>query len=164
MELGYINFSNEEKNNLYKVIQSIREHHAIDELGIGRIRDAFSNEMFPGMSTLQNRAKSFAVLPALYYKAEKGHYNNVREVRRRVLDLEIKLTRQLMNGAETSEERYGITELDDDFIETFDIIGKKRGALTRGGVADYEKVSNIIVQDLKNGYLGNVTFDRLEDE
>ena len=62
------------------------------------------------------------------------------------------------------EERYGITELDDDFIETFDIIGKKRGALTRGGVADYEKVSNIIVQDLKNGYLGNVTFDRLEDE
>lgn len=109
MELGYINFSNEEKNNLYKVIQSIREHHAIDELGIGRIRDAFSNEMFPGMSTLQNRAKYFAVLPALYYKAEKGHYNNVREVRRRVLDLEIKLTRQLMNGAETSEERYGIT-------------------------------------------------------
>lgn len=101
MELGYINFSNEEKNNLYKVIQSIREHHAIDELGIGRIRDAFSNEMFPGMSTLQNRAKYFAVLPALYYKAEKGHYNNVREVRRRVLDLEIKLTRQLMNGAET---------------------------------------------------------------
>ena len=62
------------------------------------------------------------------------------------------------------EERYGITELDDDFIETFDIIGKKRGALTRGGVADYEKVSNIIVQDLKNGYLGNITFDRLEDE
>lgn len=59
MELGYINFSNEEKNNLYKVIQSIREHHAIDELGIGRIRDAFSNEMFPGMSTLQNRAKNF---------------------------------------------------------------------------------------------------------
>ena len=62
------------------------------------------------------------------------------------------------------EERYGITELDDDFIETFVIIGKKRGALTRGGVADYEKVSNIIVQDLKNGYLGNVTFVRLEDD
>ena len=109
MEIGYINFSNEEKNNLYKVIQSIRDHHAIDELGIGRIRDAFSNEMFPGMSTLQNRAKYFAVLPALYYQAEKGRYNNVREVRQRVLDLEIKLTRQLMNGAKTSEERYGIT-------------------------------------------------------
>ena len=54
MQLGYINFSQEEKNNLYKVIQSIRDHHAIDELGIGRIRDAFSNKMFPGMSTLHN--------------------------------------------------------------------------------------------------------------
>lgn len=60
------------------------------------------------------------------------------------------------------EDRYGITELDEDFIENFDAIGKKRGALTKGGVADYEKVATIIVNDLKNGYLGNVTLDRLE--
>lgn len=60
------------------------------------------------------------------------------------------------------EDRYGITELDEDFIETFDAIGKKRGALTKGGVADYEKVATIIVNDLKNGYLGNVTLDRSE--
>ena len=58
-------------------------------------------------------------------------------------------------------ERYGIKELDEDFIETFDLIGQKRGALTRGGVADYDKVCNIIIRDLKNGYLGNVTLDRL---
>ena len=60
------------------------------------------------------------------------------------------------------EERYGITEIDEDYIETFDLIGKKRGALTRGGVADYDKVANIIIRDLKNGYLGNVTLDRLD--
>lgn len=60
------------------------------------------------------------------------------------------------------EDRYGITELDEDFIETFDAIGKRRGALSRGGIADYDKVANIIIQDLKNGYLGNVTLDRLE--
>lgn len=81
------------------------------------------------------------------------------------MDLACFILRKMMKlYPKNLEERYGITELDDDFIETFDIIGKKRGALTRGGVADYEKVSNIIVQDLKNGYLGNVTFDRLEDE
>ena len=60
------------------------------------------------------------------------------------------------------EERYGITEIDEDYIETFDLIGKKRGALTRGGLADYDKVANIIIRDLKNGYLGNVTLDRLD--
>ena len=62
------------------------------------------------------------------------------------------------------EERYGITELDEDFIDTFDIIGKRRGALSKGGVADYDKVANIVIQDLKNGHLGNITLDRLEDE
>ena len=108
MDIGYINFGREEKENLYKVLQSIRDHHAIDELGIGRIRDAFSNKMFPGMSTLHNRAKYFAVLPALYYTAERGHYKNVGEVRQRIINLEIKLTRQLMNGS-PHEEQWGIT-------------------------------------------------------
>ena len=60
------------------------------------------------------------------------------------------------------EERYGVTELDEDYIEVYDTIAKRRGALTRGGVADYEKVSNIIINDLKNGYIGKVTFDRLK--
>ncbi len=62
------------------------------------------------------------------------------------------------------ENRYGIKGLDEDLIEAFETIGKRRGALTRGGVADYDKVANIIIHDLKNGYLGNVTLDRLEDE
>ena len=63
---------------------------------------------------------------------------------------------------EKLEERYGITELDEDYIETYDIIASRRGALSRGGVADYEKVSNIIVRDLKNGYFGDITLDRLK--
>jgi len=63
---------------------------------------------------------------------------------------------------EKLEERYGITELDEDYIECYDMIASRRGALTRGGVADYDKVSNIIVRDLKNGYFGDITFDRLK--
>ena len=63
---------------------------------------------------------------------------------------------------ERLEDRYGISELDDDLTETYDMIAKKRGALSRGGVADYDKVSNIIIRDLKNGYFGNTTFDRLD--
>ena len=60
------------------------------------------------------------------------------------------------------EERYGVTELDEDFIEVYDTIAARRGALSRGGVADYEKVSNIIINDLKNGSIGKVTFDRIK--
>ena len=59
-------------------------------------------------------------------------------------------------------DRYGIEELDEDLIETYDIIGKRRGAISRGGVTDYERVSEIIIRDLKNGYLGAITLDRLK--
>ena len=63
---------------------------------------------------------------------------------------------------EKLQERYGITELDEDFIETYETIGKRRGALSRGGIVDYEKVSDIIIKDLKSNYFKNITFDRLE--
>ena len=55
-------------------------------------------------------------------------------------------------------------ELDDDLIEVYDMIASRRGALSRGGVADYERVSHIIIQDFKNGYFGPVTFDRLTEK
>ena len=57
-------------------------------------------------------------------------------------------------------ERYGINELDDDLVEVYEAVGRKRGALSKGGMVDYEKVSNIIVRDLKNGYFGGITLDR----
>lgn len=65
---------------------------------------------------------------------------------------------------EKLKERYGILELDEDFVLAYEAIAKRRGALSRGGVADYDKVSNIIIRDLKNGYFGPITFDRLEEK
>ena len=63
---------------------------------------------------------------------------------------------------ERLKDRYGIEELAEDLIETYDLIGKKRGALSRGGITDYERVSDIIIKDLQNGYLGEITLDRLK--
>lgn len=61
------------------------------------------------------------------------------------------------------KERYGIDEFDiDDVIPTYDIIGKKRGCLISGGKVDYDKVSNLIINDLKEGRLGKVTFDEVK--
>ncbi|MBR5369715.1 MAG: ribosome biogenesis GTPase YlqF [Bacilli bacterium] len=63
---------------------------------------------------------------------------------------------------EKLKERYGIEELDEDFVEAYELIGRRRGALSRGGIVDYDKVSDLIIKDLKNGYFGKVTFDRIE--
>ena len=51
------------------------------------------------------------------------------------------------------QERYGIVELTEDIVDTFDIIGKKRGCLIKGGQVDYDKVINVILNDIKNGYI-----------
>lgn len=64
---------------------------------------------------------------------------------------------------EKLKERYGITSYsDDEFIDTLDIIGKKRGCLIKGGEIDYDKVFNVIMNDIKNGYIKEITFDRYE--
>lgn len=64
---------------------------------------------------------------------------------------------------EKLKERYGILDLTEDIIDTFDIIGQKRGCLIKGGQVDYDKVINIIINDIKNGYIKNITFDRIDE-
>ncbi|MDD4036083.1 MAG: ribosome biogenesis GTPase YlqF [Bacilli bacterium] len=59
------------------------------------------------------------------------------------------------------KERYSLQNIDlNDITNTLDLIGKKRGALIKGGEIDYDKVYEIIYKDLKEGYFGGVTFDR----
>lgn len=61
------------------------------------------------------------------------------------------------------KERYGIEKLSEDLIEEYDQIAQKRGALMKGGMTDYEKTAGIILNDLKNGYLGKITLDQVEE-
>ena len=59
------------------------------------------------------------------------------------------------------EERYGIISYsEDEFVDALDIIGKKRGCLIKGGEIDYDKVFSIVLNDIKNGYIKEITFDR----
>ncbi|MBP3461055.1 MAG: ribosome biogenesis GTPase YlqF [Bacilli bacterium] len=61
------------------------------------------------------------------------------------------------------KERYNISEIDPDFIEVFDTIGKKRGCLIKGGEVDYDRVCSIVINDIKEGYIKGITFDRISD-
>lgn len=54
-------------------------------------------------------------------------------------------------------ERYNIQK-EDDIVETLDKIGKKIGAI-RNNETDYDRVYNTVLRDLKEGYLGKITFD-----
>ena len=60
-------------------------------------------------------------------------------------------------------DRYGIESVDNEEIEeTLETIGKKRGCLVRGGIVDYDKVYTVVMNDIKNGIIKGITFDRYE--
>lgn len=60
------------------------------------------------------------------------------------------------------ENRYKI-EVNEDVILTMEEIGKRRGCLVKGGIVDLDKVYNIVINDVKNGNISNITFDRCVD-
>ncbi|CDQ19758.1 ribosome biogenesis GTPase YlqF [Halobacillus karajensis] len=57
------------------------------------------------------------------------------------------------------EERFGLQNVD-DIMEVFESIGKKRGCLESGGQVNFDKVADIILQDLRTGKLGSISLER----
>lgn len=80
MQLGWIDFSREERNKVLAALQLLTVPTALDELGIGYIRDAYADILFPGISTIQTRAKYFVLIPYIFGKAEKEKFTRGREV------------------------------------------------------------------------------------
>lgn len=64
-ELGWVDFSPNERNKVKTLLAMLNEPGVLDELGIGQIRDAFADLLFPGISTIQTRAKYFIIIPRI---------------------------------------------------------------------------------------------------
>ena len=60
------------------------------------------------------------------------------------------------------KSRYNVDYIDEDLCITYDAIGKKIGAIISGGEVDYNRVSDYILNDIKNEYVSNITFDRID--
>lgn len=89
-QLGWVDFSNEDRERVKHALSQLAQPGTLDELGIGGLRDAFADLMFPGFSTLQTRAKYFITVPriirdylqlscARQRKQPFGHYLEERE-------------------------------------------------------------------------------------
>lgn len=103
------------------------------------------------------------------FEEEKVAFNlaSLTAIKEEVLPLEevvIYILKQLsLYYPETLKERYKIEKIDFENIEqTLEIIGKNRGCLMKGGIVDFDKVNTIIINDVKNGDIKNITFDRVE--
>ena len=72
MRFGWVDFSSEERKRIIQAIKALETSGTIDELGIGVIRDGFADQLFPGISVLQTRAKYYITVPDIYRRAMRN--------------------------------------------------------------------------------------------
>ena len=66
------------------------------------------------------------------------------------------------NYRDVLERNYGVTDIA-DFYEVYDTIGRRRGFIGKGGVIDDDRVTDLIINDIKQGKIKGLTFDRIDD-
>ena len=103
MQIGFIDFSKEERNKVLATLKLLGSQTALDELGIGVIRDAYSDILFPGISTIQTRAKYFVLIPYLFDRAAKQKLSNGNGFYRWINENEDKLVDTLLKNSDDAE-------------------------------------------------------------
>ena len=56
---SWLDFSESDQRRAREILQMFSQRESRDELGIGVVRDVFSNLLFPGISVIQTRARYF---------------------------------------------------------------------------------------------------------
>lgn len=75
----WLAYSEREQREAQDLASSLSERETRDELGIGAIRDALADRLFPGTSTIQSRARYFLFVPWIFQILEREHAGRSRE-------------------------------------------------------------------------------------
>ena len=67
--LAWIDFDQADRDRTRRIIDLFDEKDTRDELGLGALRDALSDLMFPGTSTIQTRLRYMLFVPWIYWIA-----------------------------------------------------------------------------------------------
>src|SRR5688500_12111298 len=97
--LTWLDFSDAERKRALQVVELLGRSETRDELGLGTIRDAFAEALFPGMSTVQRRARYFLFVPWTYREAER-RWGGRSDVLQRARREELQLVEVLMDAGE----------------------------------------------------------------
>jgi len=82
-----------------ELVALFEQEESRDELGIGAIRDAFSDRLFPGVSVIQSRARYLVFIPWIYRDAAKRK-PTVTQIRARAETQERRLIEALRRGGD----------------------------------------------------------------
>lgn len=93
--LSWLDSSSASRRQAMEVIKLFEEKGTVDEIGIGSVRDALSDSLFPGTSVLQTRARYLFFIPWIYHYLE-GRKTESSAVTKEARRLEIGLIETLL--------------------------------------------------------------------
>lgn len=97
---AWLDHSESDRRKALDVVDLFREQDTRDELGIGTVRDALADSLFPGISTIQTRAKYLLFIPWIYQELEASRTKS-SDVARMARRHEIDLIYQLLKSDDT---------------------------------------------------------------
>ena len=76
--LAWLDYSEADQRRAREIIRLFSQPDSRDELGLGSVRDALSDTLFPGTSVLLTRAKYFLFVPWLYQEGAQRRYQGAQ--------------------------------------------------------------------------------------
>lgn len=144
----WLDHNDREQERVREVLSAFDQPGMIDPLGFGVVRDAFSDMLFPGISTIQTRARYFLFVPWVFKRLENMNLGSGKG-REEARKLEVALIDALLQG---SSEREGIIGRDSRG-------GTKRlpseiywGGLGRWGIRKFEGTRQEYLSSVERGY------------
>lgn len=67
---GWLDYDEKDAARMREVLGAFDDRETVDSLGLGVIRDSFADQLFPGTSTIQTRARYFLFVPWIYRQLE----------------------------------------------------------------------------------------------
>lgn len=95
---GWLDTDAEQRRRMLELVDLFREEGTVDEIGIGTVRDALSNALFPGTSVLHTRLKYVLFVPWLMQRATQRQ--TAGEMAQEFRRLEYRLIDSLLAGGE----------------------------------------------------------------
>ena len=104
--VAWLDFNSAEREQTQRLLALCQEREARDELGLGGIRDSFSDHLFPGTSTIQTRLRYLFFVPWIYQALADKRIPS-REIAERARKMELGLSQPLLDAHGTEAGVFG---------------------------------------------------------
>jgi hypothetical protein len=99
---SWLDHRDEDQRRVREALSAFDQPGMVDPLGFGVVRDAFSEMLFPGISTVQTRARYFLLVPWAYRRLDVEKVRS-RDGARRARELEVATIEALLRGSDSLE-------------------------------------------------------------